>query len=56
VSQAHIDPAEQLGDFTATARIVPVAALAIGIGVVSAFVAKLLLTLIDVTDGNGSFA
>jgi CIC family chloride channel protein len=37
---------ERLGDFTATARMVPIAGLAVGIGAVGAFVALLLLKLI----------
>jgi H+/Cl- antiporter ClcA/CBS domain-containing protein len=35
-----------LGDFTATPRVVPISALAVGIGAVSAFVALVLLRLI----------
>ena len=45
---SHDAAAEALGDFTTTARVVPVALLAIAIGVVSAVVARALLTLIDV--------
>lgn len=37
---------EVLGDFTATTRILPISALAIGIGVLAAFVAVVLLRLI----------
>jgi len=48
VTDGHTDPAEQLGDFTTTARTIPVGLLAIAIGVVSAVVAKLLLALIDI--------
>ncbi len=40
------DNAEQLGDFTTTARVIPIAALAILIGLVSTYVAWLLLRLI----------
>jgi chloride channel protein, CIC family len=40
------DTAEQLGDFTTTARLIPIAFLAIVIGFVSTFVAWLLLRLI----------
>ncbi len=36
----------ELGDFTATWRVLPISALAIAIGVVAAFVAKALLALI----------
>jgi hypothetical protein len=38
-----------LGDFTATPRVVPISALAIGIGALSAFVALVLLRLISIT-------
>ena len=48
MTDGHTDPAEQLGDFTTTARTIPVGLLAIAIGVVSAVVAKLLLALIDI--------
>src|SRR5580693_1126593 len=40
------DNAEQLGDFTTTARMIPIAILAIVIGFASTFVAWLLLRLI----------
>jgi H+/Cl- antiporter ClcA len=40
------DAAEPLGDFTATRRMLPVAVLAAGIGVLSAYVARALLQLI----------
>jgi H+/Cl- antiporter ClcA len=40
------DPAAGLGDFTTTRRVVPIALLAVGIGVVSSFVALALLKLI----------
>jgi H+/Cl- antiporter ClcA len=39
-------PAAHLGDFTATTRIIPIAALAIGIGVATTYVAAGLLRLI----------
>ena len=48
MTDGHTDPAEQLGDFTTTTRMLPVGLLAIAIGVVSAVVAKLLLALIDI--------
>ena len=38
--------AEELGDFTTTARVLPISALALFIGVVAAFVAAGLLRLI----------
>jgi H+/Cl- antiporter ClcA len=44
-SRRH-DLADDLGDFTATPRLLLIAAFAIGIGVVSAYVALALLTLI----------
>src|SRR6185369_12672140 len=37
---------DELGDFTATLRVVPISALAVGIGVMSALVALILLRLI----------
>ena len=40
------DAAEELGDFTATARMIVISVLAIGIGLVAAVVAKALLALI----------
>lgn len=46
MSRGHHEPAEDLGDFTATPRLLWVTSLAIGIGVISAFVARLLLALI----------
>lgn len=52
LTDAHVhlnsprDPALRLGDFSMTARVLPIAALAIGIGIVSAFSARLLLALI----------
>jgi H+/Cl- antiporter ClcA/CBS domain-containing protein len=48
VSEITHDAAEELGDFTTTTRVVPVALLAMAIGAVSAVVARALLTLIDV--------
>ncbi len=42
----HVDAAEQLGDFTTTARIVPISLLAIGIGLIGTGVAWALLRLI----------
>src|SRR6266446_4122359 len=40
------DRHEELGDFSATLRVLPISALAIGIGAVCAFVALALLRLI----------
>jgi CIC family chloride channel protein len=40
------DNSERLGDFTTTARVIPISLLAIGIGLVSTFVAWGLLRLI----------
>ncbi len=40
------DRPERLGDFTTTARVIPLAGIAIGIGVLSSFVALALLRLI----------
>src|SRR5438477_8995043 len=42
----HSVPVEALGDFTTTWRVLPISALAIIIGVISAYVAVLLLKLI----------
>jgi len=42
------DGPEQLGDFTTTREVIPIALLAIGIGIFSAFVALALLRLIGV--------
>jgi H+/Cl- antiporter ClcA len=42
----HVDAAEQLGDFTTTARIIPISLLAIGIGLIGTGVAWALLRLI----------
>ena len=44
--ERHDPAAEALGDFTATPRLIWIALLAIGIGAISAVVAKLLLLLI----------
>jgi len=46
VSKHHQHISQKLGDFTATARVVPISLLAIGIGIVSTFVAWALLRLI----------
>lgn len=40
------EEADRLGDFTTTARVIPIAGLAVAIGVVSAYVALALLRLI----------
>jgi H+/Cl- antiporter ClcA/CBS domain-containing protein len=40
-------PQESLGDFTATRRMLPIAALAVGIGVLASYVATALLALIS---------
>ena len=42
-SRAALD---ELGDFTTTTRVLPISALAVGIGVAGAFVAAALLKLI----------
>ena len=42
----HKDNSQRLGDFTATPRLVPLSLLAIGIGILSSFVAWTLLRLI----------
>ena len=44
--KTHKDNSERLGDFTTTARVIPISLLAIGIGFVSTFVAWALLRLI----------
>lgn len=41
------DASEQLGDFTTTVRVIPIALLAVGIGLVSTMLAWLLLRLIS---------
>ena len=46
-AHTHRRPAlEELGDFTTTSRVLPISALAIGIGIISTFVAWALLKLI----------
>ena len=40
------DHSQELGDFTTTTRVIPITVLAIGIGLVSTFIAWLLLRLI----------
>src|ERR687887_740394 len=42
----HTDSALELGDFTTTKRVIPIAALAVVIGIFAAFVAAALLKLI----------
>jgi H+/Cl- antiporter ClcA len=44
--KTHKDNSERLGDFTTTARVIPISLLAIGIGLISTFVAWGLLRLI----------
>jgi chloride channel protein, CIC family len=44
--KTYKDNSERLGDFTTTARVIPISLLAIGIGLVSTFVAWALLRLI----------
>lgn len=46
MTDPHRDTAEQLGDFTTTARVIPISLAAIGLGIVSAWLAKGLLALI----------
>jgi H+/Cl- antiporter ClcA/CBS domain-containing protein len=46
VSSHHKGVSQRLGDFTATARVVPISLLAIGIGILTTFVAWALLRLI----------
>ena len=46
MSKHHKRTSQNLGDFTATTRIVPISLLAIGIGILSTFVAWALLRLI----------
>jgi H+/Cl- antiporter ClcA/CBS domain-containing protein len=46
VSKHHKQSSQKLGDFTTTARVVPISLLAIGIGILSTFVAWALLRLI----------
>ena len=47
MSQRHHDNSHGLGDFTTTTRVVPLAVLAVGIGILSTFVAWALLRLIS---------
>jgi len=46
VKNHNKDNSQKLGDFTATARLIPISLLAIGIGILSTFVAWALLRLI----------
>lgn len=46
MSKHHKQSSQKLGDFTTTARVVPLSLLAIGIGILSTFVAWALLRLI----------
>ena len=46
MSSLHDDNSQRLGDFTTTARVAPLSLLAIGIGILSTFVAWALLRLI----------
>jgi chloride channel protein, CIC family len=46
VAAHHQDNSERLGDFTTSIRVIPLSVLAIGIGIVSTFVAWALLRLI----------
>ena len=46
MSHRYKDNSERLGDFTTTTRVIPISLLAIGVGVVSTFVAWALLRLI----------
>jgi hypothetical protein len=43
VSRHHRDASQRLGDFTTTARVIPLSLLAIAIGLLSTFVAWGLL-------------
>ena len=45
-STPELEPLDHLGDFTATARMIPIAGLAVAIGFCAAFVATALLKLI----------
>jgi chloride channel protein, CIC family len=47
VSGHHNGNSQRLGDFTTTARVIPISLLAIGIGILSTFVAWALLRLIS---------
>ena len=44
--KSTVEPLDHLGDFTTTARVLPIAGLAVAIGVAAAFVAAALLNLI----------
>src|SRR5512138_2891705 len=46
MASSRVENLDHLGDFTTTMRVVPIAALAVGIGVFAAYVAALLLKLI----------
>src|SRR5260370_35494796 len=46
VSKHSKNVSKDLGDFTATTRVIPISLLAIGIGILSSFVARALLRLI----------
>jgi chloride channel protein, CIC family len=46
MSSSSSENLDHLGDFTTTSRVIPIAALAVGIGVFAAYVAALLLKLI----------
>ena len=46
MSRQHKNTFEALGDFTVTARVIPISLLAVGIGVLSTLVAWALLRLI----------
>ena len=46
INHKKINRAEELGDFTTTARVIPISLIAIGIGIVATFVAWFLLRLI----------
>jgi hypothetical protein len=45
-STHELEPLDHLGDFTATARMIPIAGLAVAIGIGAALVATALLKLI----------
>src|SRR5512138_770900 len=46
MASSRVENLDHLGDFTTTMRVVPIAALAVGIGIFAAYVAALLLKLI----------
>lgn len=56
MSKAGTDAVDALGDFTTTRRVIVVAALAVGIGVAGAFLAKALLALIALATNLFFFA